>query len=69
MDTVEPVEQAGPYVEADGARVYASVEDGMLVIRIYTGDDTLPVAISVNDTPAGQMLPSRARGRHRKQDA
>lgn len=56
-------------MQAGSARVYAVIEEGVLVIRVYTGDDALPVAIQVNDLAAGQMLPSRARGRHRKADA
>lgn len=66
MSAVEHECTAGPYVQAGGARVYAAIEEGVLVIRVYTGDDTLPIAVKVDDLAAGQMLPSRARGRHRR---
>lgn len=66
MSAVEPECRVSPYVQAGTARVYASIEEGVLVINVETGDDSLPIAIKVNDLAAGQMLPSRARGRHRK---
>lgn len=66
MSAVEHECEAGPYVQAGSARVYAAITDGVLVISVHTGDDSLPIAIRVNDLAAGQMLPSRARGRHRK---
>lgn len=69
MSAVEPECAIGPYVQAGSARVHAIIEEGVLVIRVYTGDDALPIAIRVDDLAAGQMLPSRARGRHRKGDA
>lgn len=66
MSAVEHECEGGPYVAAGSARVYAAIESGVLVINVYTGDDSLPIAIKVNDLAAGQMLPSRARGRHRR---
>jgi hypothetical protein len=57
-----------PFIEpAPGARVYAEVTDGVLVLRVYPGD--LPLSVRVDDAeipvslePAGKRKP----GKHRK---
>lgn len=61
--------RSAPYVAAGGARVYAAVTDGVLVVDIRTGDGTVPIAIRVDDTPVGHMEPSHGAGRHRRAPA
>jgi hypothetical protein len=55
-----------PYLEAEGARVYAGAAGGVLVVRVYPGESGLPVAVKVDGYPVTGEAGMRPRGRHRR---